>query len=186
MPDADLADASVLTSSFYNTYIREQVVVTCTSLTRPTGVEGRVIYETDTDELRVYDGSSWIGLVPVGANLTSGWTAATGWSISITQCRREGAHCWIAGTATRTGANITVSATGDISNINPVATASGTPANGNSNTYWGLPTGATGRLAVWTFNPSNGQLALGAVSPGGDIATSDVLSFAGCVPVDVS
>lgn len=60
MPDANLADNAVLTSSFYNTYIREQVVVTCTSATRPTGVQGRVIYETDTDLLLVYNGTSWV------------------------------------------------------------------------------------------------------------------------------
>lgn len=60
MPDSNLADASVLTSSFYNTYIREQVVVTCTSGTRPTGVEGRRIYETDTDRDLVYSGSAWV------------------------------------------------------------------------------------------------------------------------------
>src|SRR6056297_246212 len=62
MPDANLADNSVLTSAFYNTYIREQVVVTCTSSTRPTAVEGRLIYETDTNLIRVYDGSSWVGI----------------------------------------------------------------------------------------------------------------------------
>lgn len=59
MPDSNLADTDVLTSTFYNTYIREQVVVTCTSATRPTGVEGRLIFETDTERLLIYDGSSW-------------------------------------------------------------------------------------------------------------------------------
>jgi hypothetical protein len=54
MPDSNLADASVFTSSFYNTYIREQVVVTCTSGTRPTAVNGRCIEETDTNELLTY------------------------------------------------------------------------------------------------------------------------------------
>lgn len=59
MPDSNLVDDGVLTSTFYNTYIREQVVVTCTSGTRPSAVEGRLIYETDTDLLRVYNGSTW-------------------------------------------------------------------------------------------------------------------------------
>lgn len=60
MPDSGLADGDVLTSAFYDDYIREQVVVTCTSLTRPTGVEGRMIYETDTNYVLCYNGSSWV------------------------------------------------------------------------------------------------------------------------------
>ena len=38
----------------------------CTSSTRPTTYEGRVIYETDTDLVLVYEGSSW--------ELIGGWT----------------------------------------------------------------------------------------------------------------
>jgi hypothetical protein len=72
VPDSNLADTSVLTSTFYNTYLREQVVVTCTSATRPTGVEGRHIYETDTDLVYVYNGTGW---EQVGG--TGGWTSYT-------------------------------------------------------------------------------------------------------------
>lgn len=78
MPDSNLADFGVLSSSFYNTYIREQVVVTCTSGTRPTGVEGRLIYETDTDLLRVYDGSAWQRVAnDSGKQVVSGFTSGT-------------------------------------------------------------------------------------------------------------
>lgn len=73
MPDSNLADGSYLTSAFYNSYIRDQVVVTCTSGTRPTGVEGRIIYETDTDLLLVYDGSTWRGF----AGPSTGWASYT-------------------------------------------------------------------------------------------------------------
>lgn len=72
MPDSNLADASVLSSTFYNTYIREQVVVTCTSATHPSGVEGRLIFETDTDKLMVHNGSTWVELARPGA-----WTSWT-------------------------------------------------------------------------------------------------------------
>lgn len=72
MPDSNLADASVLTSTFYNTYIREQVIVTCTSATRPTGVAGRRIYETDTLLEYCHDGTNWI---LTGGN--AGWTSYT-------------------------------------------------------------------------------------------------------------
>jgi hypothetical protein len=78
MPDSNLADASTLTSTFYNTYIREQVVVTCTSATRPTALEGRMIFETDLNLLRIYDGSSWRILSSAGwTNYTPTWTNLT-------------------------------------------------------------------------------------------------------------
>ena len=60
MPDSGITDGSVYTSSFHDTYVRQQVVTQCTSATRPTGVEGRLIYETDTDRMWVYSGSAWV------------------------------------------------------------------------------------------------------------------------------
>jgi hypothetical protein len=41
-------------------------VQVCTSTTRPTVYEGRVIYETDTNKVLVYDGAAWSEI--------SGWT----------------------------------------------------------------------------------------------------------------
>jgi len=35
-------------------------VTVCTSTTRPTGYDGRTIYETDTDNMLVYNGASWV------------------------------------------------------------------------------------------------------------------------------
>lgn len=60
MPDTALADGDVLTSSIYTSMIRQQVVVQCTSTTRPTGVEGRFIFETDTNRFQFYDGAAWV------------------------------------------------------------------------------------------------------------------------------
>jgi hypothetical protein len=62
VPDSGIADGSVLTSAFHDTYIRQQVIAQVTAATRPTGVEGRVIYETDTNKLMIYDGSTWMVL----------------------------------------------------------------------------------------------------------------------------
>lgn len=43
-------------------------VVICTSSTRPgSSVEGQVIYETDTDQIRVYNGTSWVLLTANGS-----------------------------------------------------------------------------------------------------------------------
>jgi len=37
----------------------------CTSSTRPTGIQGRLIFETDTGAVRVYDGSKWVLVNPI-------------------------------------------------------------------------------------------------------------------------
>lgn len=74
MPDTALTDnVSYYTASFHNTNVREQVVTTCTSATRPSAVEGRVIYETDTDLLLGYNGSAWVPF----AGPSTGWTSFT-------------------------------------------------------------------------------------------------------------
>jgi hypothetical protein len=50
----------VLTAADMNTYVRDQGITICTSGTRPTGIAtGKVIFETDTNRLYAYDGSSW-------------------------------------------------------------------------------------------------------------------------------
>ncbi|MEU4589990.1 hypothetical protein [Micromonospora aurantiaca (nom. illeg.)] len=61
----------VLTASDVNTYLMKQVVIVCTSGTRPSSpVEGMTIYETDTDVLRVHNGSNWITVLHVGPGKT--------------------------------------------------------------------------------------------------------------------
>ena len=60
MPDtAPPADGAAITSSYLQTMVREQVVRTVTSSTRPTGVEGAHIVETDTERVLAYDGTGW-------------------------------------------------------------------------------------------------------------------------------
>ena len=50
----------VLTSSDVNTFLMRQAVIVCTSSTRPASPnEGMTIYETDTDQIRTYNGSAW-------------------------------------------------------------------------------------------------------------------------------
>ncbi|AXH89396.1 hypothetical protein AB0N38_26170 [Micromonospora aurantiaca] len=61
----------VLTASDVNTYLMKQVVIVCTSASRPPSpVEGMTIYETDTDVVRVHDGSNWITVLHVGPGKT--------------------------------------------------------------------------------------------------------------------
>lgn len=50
-----------LTASELNTYLMNQVVIVCTSATRPASpVEGMKIFETDTDREQIYSGSAWV------------------------------------------------------------------------------------------------------------------------------
>lgn len=60
------AGTSELLASDWNTYVKDNFNdikaghIVCTSSTRPTGVvEGVMIYETDTNKVLVYDGSTW-------------------------------------------------------------------------------------------------------------------------------
>lgn len=54
------ADLDVLTGPDVMTYLMDQVVITCTSGTRPgSPVEGMTIWETDTKSMRVYSSSAW-------------------------------------------------------------------------------------------------------------------------------
>jgi hypothetical protein len=72
MPDTALPDTTVVTESFWTPNVRQQVVTQCTSATRPTGVEGRYIHETDTDLLYCHNGTGWEQVGGVG-----GWTPFT-------------------------------------------------------------------------------------------------------------
>lgn len=60
-------DGAVLTAADVNTYLMKQAVIVCTSGTRPASpVDGMVIYETDTDQMLVYQASKY---VPAGPQL---------------------------------------------------------------------------------------------------------------------
>jgi hypothetical protein len=72
MPDTALPDTTVVTESFWTPNVRQQVITQCTSATRPTGVEGRYIHETDTDLLYCHNGTGWEQVGGVG-----GWTSYT-------------------------------------------------------------------------------------------------------------
>lgn len=82
MPDAGLTDGvTEYDSAFHDTYVRQQVVTQCTSSTRPTGVEGRIIYETDTDRYYVYV-ASWV-LIGWGTAAARPWVSLTDAAQSI-------------------------------------------------------------------------------------------------------
>lgn len=58
--------SATLSSSDVNTYLMNQVVITCTSSTRPgTPTAGMVIYETDTERVLKYNGTAWENAVKI-------------------------------------------------------------------------------------------------------------------------
>lgn len=61
MPIKTFAIGDVLTASDVNTYLMRQAVISCTSGTRPSSpADGWTIYETDTDLVRIHNGSTWV------------------------------------------------------------------------------------------------------------------------------
>jgi len=76
-----IADGFGLTSAYWDE-VRKKVVVPCLSSARPTGVEGRIIYETDTDRIYVYDGSAWV-LIGWGTATARPWVSLTDAAQSI-------------------------------------------------------------------------------------------------------
>jgi hypothetical protein len=61
LPVYTWADGDDITAARLNTNLRDQVVSTVTSGTRPSGTEGQMCWETDTNRLILFDGTGWIG-----------------------------------------------------------------------------------------------------------------------------
>lgn len=80
MADFTFVDGNAPTATNWNTNVRDQLVVICTSSTRPAApVTGRAIYETDTLREMRWDGATWVQVGQVGAwsTYTPTWTAST-------------------------------------------------------------------------------------------------------------
>lgn len=96
MPNTGLTDGvTVLNSSLWDTMVREQVTVTCTSGTRPTNVEGRLIYETDTNTILLGTGSgtNWIVMDEDPQSFTPAWGGITeGNATNTGYYRRSGGY----------------------------------------------------------------------------------------------
>ena len=88
----------VLTASEMNTYLMQQVVITCTSSTRPASpVEGMTIYETDTNITLQYSGTAWLVF-------HEPWTSYTPVLAAFNLTTGAGSTTFNAGTGTVTGA----------------------------------------------------------------------------------
>jgi hypothetical protein len=137
----------------------------CTSSTRPASpYEGQVIYETDTDDMLVWNGSSWIKLVYVADNenlsTTGNYTAngtITGGNLTTSGTVTGGSITTggtVTATGTVTGGNLstggTVTATGTITGGNLTTSGTVTGSIVNSSTYRksGTDRGLVGRAST--------------------------------------
>lgn len=73
------ATGEILTATELMNYLMKQVVIVCTSSTRPASpTEGMHIYETDTDRTLRWDGSAWSGLQSSTVTASGGDLRTTG------------------------------------------------------------------------------------------------------------
>ena len=154
----------------------------CTSTTRPTtgNYLGRLMFETDTGRLIVWDGSTWrfVGSSATTNDTGTLITAGTGWTLDTAQLTvRYGiAHAYIA--ATRSGAAIGSSSDGNISNVAVAAMAAGyRPA-----TSVGGSSGTAGVLVGMYLN-NDGTIGLNALPPGVGLATGAQITASFVYPI---
>lgn len=79
MADFTFVDGNAPSASTWNSNVRDQLCVICTSSTRPSSpVTGRVIFETDTNREMRYDGSAWqqVGQLGAWTTYTPTWTTS--------------------------------------------------------------------------------------------------------------
>jgi hypothetical protein len=114
---------------------------------------------------------------------TTGAVAASGWAVNglVTWIPDSGGSMWVQVTVERTGAAVTVGATGNVTDLD-VATLP-TRCGGTLNVGCHIVGGGV-RVAAGTYNPSTRLLRLTACAPGANVATGEVLVFAGWVPLD--
>lgn len=109
MPSLELAAGQVLTAAHTNTYWMRQAIATGLSSARPTGYEGRAVYDTDTDALMIYASptTGWkppwnlpwgvIAKAQLTANSATFTTTAdlTGMSCTFTAVPGRRYMCWV-------------------------------------------------------------------------------------------
>ena len=146
-----------------------KTIVRCTSSTRPAHVEGRTIYETDTDRIQVSDGAAWVAFDTKWQT----WNPGTNWTVGSKGgrwklCGRTAyVNAWFnLGSFTIPGGSSSLNVTGL-----PLA-PSGDPMYGNAfavldamwnipgaNAYKGFGYVGSSALYVGTINNLNGYFA---------------------------
>jgi hypothetical protein len=74
MPYNPVADNAELTAAHMLAEFYDQVIAQVTAASRPAGVEGQVIYETDTGRYMAYNGSGWVQFGGTAASALNSYT----------------------------------------------------------------------------------------------------------------
>lgn len=134
--------------------------------TDPPDIPGDLQALAESVEAEFLTGGPWV-------TSTTGFTAASNWTLNTVRYRKIGPLVELYLTITRTTSAITVNASGNISNV---AMLSAVPAairpTGTASGY----TGNTGRLACATID-STGAMELSAFAPGADWGSTEAGSF---------
>ena len=92
--DGDVATAALLND------IEDRTIVTCTSSTRPSHVDGSYIYEQDTNRRYHSNGSSWIGRTDDGwTSFSPSWAGVTWGGTETWHYRYVEGDMWVTGTS---------------------------------------------------------------------------------------
>lgn len=126
----------VLTASEMNTFLMQQVVITCTSTTRPASpVEGMTIYETDTNITLQHSGTAFLVF-------HQPWTTYTPIFAAFNLSTGAGSTTFNAGTGTSTGAFMRIGQTVHCNFTFTAGTGFVHPAVGES-LFFTVPTATT-------------------------------------------
>jgi len=175
--------SATLSSADVNGYLMKQCVIQCTSSTRPTGVEGMTIYETDTDKLLTYTGATWSSIGPVSGALTT-WTPAVtqlgAVTVTVTNAKYTRLGRWVSGwcelavTGSGTGANtVTVSTPVTASSSNAIVGTFGILDTSASTYYHGLARLNSTTLIAGIANAQTSGLGVASFTAG--LAAGDVV-----------
>lgn len=133
------------------------------------------------------EAAAWAQFDTVYTTTAAAIANATGWNLSDVTIVRRGPVAHIRGSATRTGAAITVPANGNLGNVHLADITASLPAPGEL-LWFPIPailtsigSAAGGRLANFTVRPDGSSIALhlSAVATSANIANGETLSYAG-------
>jgi hypothetical protein len=145
------------------------------SATLTTPAEGMVAWLQDTNQLSLYDGTSWVVIYNYTDVTTAGAVAASGFSVAFFEARKAGGVCSFSVEVTRTGSSINATAAGNIDDILTCALPAGWRPAVNVSAGCGNGFGA-GEVRVET----DGQIYIRAWSGNGSIGNGDTVRISAC------
>ena len=149
----------------------------CTSGTRPAKTAGLLIYETDTDKLRVTDGSVWKTVWADTSEQTTGMSPASGFSDDGSYYQTFGLMNYIHIQVNRTGSDLTFGANGGLSDTGFYSIPS-TLCNQTisfQSGSGGLNVGGTLGFS-WRLQSSSGNIQIISGAPATTITSGDTIS----------